>query len=115
MFLIVDDDSLTVEMIVLSAKSRGFDAVAAGSVDEADEMLREHEIDVILTDVDLRGPRTGISAAAQWTENYPDALVIVMSGHNLEMISDLDEMPDSGRFIQKPFTFDQIESLLSTD
>lgn len=113
--IVLDDDSLTREMLVATAQSRGFEAVAAGTIEEVNTLLREESGMVsVLSDVDLRTEISGIEAAKEWIRQFPHVRVVFMSGHPPEMIPDFDDRPKGSLFLQKPFSIDDLAQAVKT-
>lgn len=107
--IVLDDDPLTREMVVASARAHGVDAVPASTIAEADELLITAVGQVaILSDVDLRAAQSGIEASQNWAKSIKGERIVFMSGHLPEMIPDFDLRPPGSVFLQKPFTIGQL-------
>jgi two-component system autoinducer 1 sensor kinase/phosphatase LuxN len=74
--------------------------------DEAEELLRTHEFDVLLFDV-MMPKKTGYDLVPIARETQPDAPVILMSGYAEQ--AEL-EAPDA--FLEKPFTVTGLEGII---
>jgi two-component system, cell cycle sensor histidine kinase and response regulator CckA len=106
--LLVEDDDVLRSLTARAFRSNGYDVVEARYVSEAAERLAEMAdgIQLVVTDVVMPG-MSGAAFADELAEQYPDLLVVLMSG-----FSDRPELPPSGtttrRFIEKPFTQRQL-------
>jgi DNA-binding response OmpR family regulator len=97
--LLVEDESLVRGMIGALLEANGFTVEPVRGVDEAMAALAkpDHGFDLVLTDVRLTGPRTGIELADWICEHVRGVRVVLMSA--------LSEGSLSGhQFVQKPFT-----------
>ena len=64
--LVVEDESIVSKDIQNSLKKIGYNVIGAcNNAQEAIDMAREHNPDVVLMDIMLKGPQTGIDAAEQ--------------------------------------------------
>lgn len=107
--IVLDDDPLTREMVVASARAHGIDAIPAATISEADALLDEAAGEIaILSDVDLRCAQTGIEASLEWAKALDGSRILLMSGHLPEMIEDFESRPDGSVFLQKPFGIDRL-------
>jgi two-component system response regulator AtoC len=78
--LVVEDESYVRESLVAMLRSRGFDAVPAGSVAEAEARLARSPVDVVLSD--LRMPQAdGLELVRRLQATNPDLPVVILTGH----------------------------------
>jgi CheY-like chemotaxis protein len=108
--LIVEDEFLlrmnAVDMIVAA----GFDAVEAANADEAIEILENRtDITVVFTDIQMPGSMDGLKLAQAVRGRWPPIKIVTTSGHVNVRETDL---PDGGRFLPKPYSPQQITSML---
>lgn len=78
---VVDDDAATVDWLVRNVEWEVYDCEVAGSATEAAEALRymkEHTVDLLLTDVCMPGV-SGLELIRQAKEEHPRLYVIVIS------------------------------------
>ncbi|MBW1812758.1 MAG: response regulator [Deltaproteobacteria bacterium] len=113
--LLVDDEEQILNLIVASLEpdKDTYDVLMANSGEEALEILKkEKSISVIVTDIKMTG-MTGLDLYGVVREEYPDAMVIIMTGHKTEEV--LKEVQASGcmHFIEKPFKNGHIKRLIS--
>ncbi|MEM9587195.1 MAG: sigma-54 dependent transcriptional regulator [Planctomycetota bacterium] len=76
--LIVDDERAMCELIETSLQLRGYQTQWCQSADAALGILKQQEIDVVLTDVKMPGT-TGLQLCRQINELRPDVPVVVMT------------------------------------
>ena len=101
--LVVDDDADTRELIVDILIRRGFSAFDAPGGAEALELVRQREIDVVVTDFQLGG-MSGIEVCRQLSELRPDVPVIVLTGHGNMDLAISAIRAGAYDFITKPIT-----------
>jgi DNA-binding NtrC family response regulator len=78
--LLVDDEELFVEVLAERLETRGFIVSKAFSGDEAIEVLKEKDVDVIILDVVMPG-KSGIETLRDIKTMKPLAEVIMLTGH----------------------------------
>jgi two-component system, NtrC family, response regulator HydG len=76
--LIVDDDKAMCELIDTTLTMNGYATTWCQSAGEANELLHDHEFDVVVTDVRMPGT-TGLQLCQQISSTRPDIPVIVMT------------------------------------
>jgi DNA-binding NtrC family response regulator len=109
--LLVDDDEDTRLMLSDLLRGRGYNVVVAQSGAECLEKVRELEIDVVVTDIQMPG-MSGIALCGELHERHPDVLSIVLTG-----VGDLDNAIAAIRagahdFLIKPAKVDALEVAL---
>ena len=78
--LIVDDDPGVRELLAEALTRAGHQVRAAASGAEAIELVRKHELDVVITDIEMQGI-DGIELCTRLVEARPDVPVIVLTAH----------------------------------
>jgi PAS domain S-box-containing protein len=103
--LLVEDECQLREVIAEFLHSGGYRVIAAESESEALAMAAEHvgEIDLLLTDVVLRG-RNGKQLADELRAKGGKFEVIFMSGYTPNVILHHGVLDEATLFLQKPFT-----------
>jgi CheY-like chemotaxis protein len=104
--LVVEDDLLIRMNAAEMIADGGFDVVEAASADEA-IMILECRLDITLvfTDVQMPGSMDGLKLAAAIRRRWPPIKIVATSGYvNVQQ----DDLPKGGRFLQKPYSPDQI-------
>ena len=77
--LVVDDEVRSLETIT-RILDEDYDIICANSAAEAEELLKEHTVQVILCDQRMPG-KTGVEFLSSVRENWPDILRIIISGY----------------------------------
>ena len=76
--LIVDDDRALCELLEEDLSRRGHQVLTSLKVVEARELLHQHEVDIVLTDLNM--PEiSGIDFCAELHDNRPDLPVVIMT------------------------------------
>ena len=77
--LLVDDDEDTRTLLLEGLKRRGLQVAAVASAAEALEWVRDHDIDVVVTDVQMPNT-TGVQLCQQLRERHPNILALLLTG-----------------------------------
>ena len=105
--LVVDDDAIVIKSCKRILEAEGLEVSTVPSADEALEMIKKYEFDLLLIDVKM--PRhDGMFLMREIKKVIPDMPIIVMSGYPTpETISDVLNLGAS-QFIPKPFRPDEL-------
>ncbi len=76
--LVIDDDSALCELLEEDLERRGHQVWTALNVADARELLLEHDIDIVLTDLNMPGV-SGVDFCAELHDNRPDLPVVIMT------------------------------------
>ncbi|MCA9047863.1 MAG: response regulator [Planctomycetaceae bacterium] len=112
--LVVDDEPLVLKSVQMMLKARGATTFAAGSGQEALEILRQHhDIDIVLLDWSMPGMH-GRDVLREIKQSRPGVITIICTG----CVSDVESTtfapgmaPDGMQ--QKPYGLEQISNILS--
>ncbi len=108
--LVVEDDSLVRMDAAEMMEGLGYEVVEAGDAIEAIRLLESRlAVTVMFTDVEMPGSMNGLKLAQAVHDRWPPIKIIVTSGRVKLAES---ELPDGGRFLQKPYTHSQFRSTL---
>jgi two-component system response regulator YesN len=109
--LLVDDDVRIVRSLGRLFALRGFEVSTALGVDEAEAILRQKPIDVVLTDLQMPG-RTGLDLLRLLPEVAPAARAVLMTGVSFH--PDVQRAMELGAIgvLEKPFDVDRLRELL---
>ena len=108
--LVVEDEALIRLNAVDFLSDEGYFVLEASNADEAIRILEaRQDISVIFTDVNMPGSMDGLKLVEFAHRRWPPVLLIVTSGKNALRDSDL---PDHGRFIPKPYSRQQVLSVV---
>jgi two-component system response regulator HydG len=105
--LIVDDDRAMCEMLVGALSRRGYEVVARGSAEEALEVLKTEDFDVIVTDLNMQGT-TGLELCQKVVENRPDVPVVVVTAFGSLETAVGAIRAGAYDFVTKPFEMEDI-------
>jgi DNA-binding NtrC family response regulator len=75
---IVDDEREMTDLVQLGLKKRGFAVVAFSNGDEAIAALPEHDVDIVVTDLNMKG-MTGLELCQRIVADRPDLPVLVLT------------------------------------
>lgn len=100
--LLVDDDALFLKALARSLNSWGFRVLTARDAVSALDMTSEHHPDVLVTDV-VMPEKDGVWLAKQVEALHPQLRVLIVSGHKPETLQRFGPLPNSVRFLAKPF------------
>jgi DNA-binding NtrC family response regulator len=109
--LLIVEDEMFIRMIAADAlEDRGFSIVEASDARAALEILqRSPEIALIFTDINMPGDLNGLDLAEEVAKRWPHIEIIVTSG-GVHLGS--AEVPDSGKFLPKPYAMDHLVELV---
>ena len=99
--LVVEDNLVILMGAVDSVAVAGFEALGAGSADEAIRILEGRpDIHLVFTDVGMPGTMDGIKLAHYIRDRWPAVKLIVTSG---KITVDESHLPAGARFFSKPY------------
>jgi CheY-like chemotaxis protein len=99
--LVVEDNLVILMGAVDSLVVAGFEALGAGSADEAIRILEGRaDIHLVFTDVGMPGTMDGIKLAHYIRDRWPAVKLIVTSG---KITVDRGHLPVGARFFSKPY------------
>jgi DNA-binding NtrC family response regulator len=109
--LVVDDERGILETLQILLRGEGFEPIAAQGGAAGLESLREHDPDIILTDVRMPGV-TGVQLLAASRERNPDVPVILMTAQATLQTAMQAVNEGAYYYIQKPFRNDELLAIL---
>ena len=97
--LVVEDDILQRDIIVDLLRDKGLEVVECGTAEAAELLVVKTgpELRVLITDVALAGPMSGLQLAEYAKRRYPSLNVVLISGATPPYL------PSDTTFLQKPF------------
>jgi DNA-binding NtrC family response regulator len=105
--LVVDDDAIVIKSCKRILEAEGLEVSTVPSADEALEMIKKYEFDLLLIDVKMP-KHDGMFLMREIKKVIPDMPIIVMSGYPTpETISDVLKL-GATQFIPKPFRPDEL-------
>jgi DNA-binding NtrC family response regulator len=109
--LVVDDDAIVIKSCKRILEAEGFEVLTVPSADEALEIIRKYDFDLLLLDVKMP-KHDGMFLMREIKKDLPDAPIIVMSGYPTpETIADVLKL-GATQFIPKPFKPDELVKLI---
>lgn len=106
--LIVEDDMIISLVVENMIKKLGYTLVGkAASGEEAIELAKEHEPEIILMDIRLKGEMDGIEAIIKIKENI-DTEVIYLTGNSDKANYERAKATNCIDLISKPFTIGEL-------
>jgi DNA-binding NtrC family response regulator len=105
--LVVDDSADTLEVLQRNLSGEGYRVLTAGGVEAAIEILRDTEVDLVLTDLKMPGI-SGMELVRHVRENLPDTEVMMITG--FASVNGAVEAVKSGaeEYLGKPFTDEEL-------
>ena len=79
--LIVGDGAPLRDIFAKGLSRNGYSCDTAGSADEANNLLRVEEFDLVLLDISMPG-KTGVSLLATLSKSFPDLAIVMVSGND---------------------------------
>jgi two-component system cell cycle sensor histidine kinase/response regulator CckA len=101
--LVVDDQQAIVDLVGDILHNLGYRVIKASSIKEAAALLKDRDIQVMLTDVIVPGENS-LEFIQSTHKRYPGIRVIAMSGYNRQAVVGMGLDDDSLQYIQKPLT-----------
>jgi DNA-binding NtrC family response regulator len=105
--LIVDDDRTMCEYLEAELRARGLGTVSETSADAAFERLTAEELDVVVTDLRMRGTG-GLELCARVVQNRPDVPVIAITAFGSLETAVATIRAGAFDFITKPFDIEEL-------
>jgi two-component system response regulator HydG len=105
--LFVDDDRIMCESVVLALQKRGMDAQFRTSADEAFEAVTTGELDVVVTDLNMRGP-SGIDLCQRIVALRSDLPVVLVTAFGSLETAIASIRAGAFDFITKPFEMEEL-------
>ncbi|MBW2654456.1 MAG: response regulator [Deltaproteobacteria bacterium] len=111
--LVVEDDSLILELVRNILEKAGYTVLIAGTPKEAISMIDNYtgKIHLLLTDV-IMPEMNGGELARQLQSLYPDLNCVFMSGHTADVIAHRGVLDEGVHFVQKPFSRIELEKTI---
>ncbi|MEM7078782.1 MAG: ATP-binding protein [Pseudomonadota bacterium] len=103
--MLVEDDPSVRYVVNLQLRELGFRVKDIGTAEEAQSILRDEPIDLVLSDISLPGPQSGIDLA-EHVRRHNGVKMVLMSGELNASIA------RGTSFIRKPFTVGELAEVL---
>ncbi len=109
--LVVDDEAHVREVTAMALKHSGHSVVSAAGAEQAMEILREENIDVIISDVRMPG-LDGIEFLRRVREEQPGIRFVVMTAHGTLDVAVRALRHGADDFLTKPFDHDALRDIV---
>jgi len=107
--LVVDDEETVREVACMMLEELGFDTLAATNGEEALELYKRHQADILFVLTDLTMPRMdGRTLFTKLRQINPDIRVVLSSGYNSQEAIQQFSGKGLAGFIQKPYSEDAL-------
>jgi CheY-like chemotaxis protein len=105
--VVVEDEPVTRLVACATLTDAGFHVLETDHVDHALALLRTRapEIHALFTDVHVPGTMDGLALAHHSKRNWPWIVLLIASGR-AKLVP--DDLPEGGRFLQKPYDPDLV-------
>lgn len=109
--LVVEDDVRLAEVICELLSSDGIPAIHRTSVTDALEALAQHagSISVLMTDINLLTPMSGIELAVYAAQEWPEVVLCVTTGGSTERPR---RLPANAMFLAKPWDNEELMAFM---
>ena len=110
--LVVDDDVVCKTFFQNHFRIMGYSFKGASSATEALEILSQHKIDLVVSDIKMKG-KNGLELMQEAHKNYPDIPFIIMTGYAPNY--SFEEIITAGAtdFLAKPFSLGELKAKIS--
>lgn len=105
--LIVDDEPIARDNLEHILKKDGYETLAAEDGQQAIDLLRREEIDLVLTDLRMKG-RDGMAVLAETKKLRPEIEVVVITGYASVDTAVAAMRQGAYHYIAKPFKIDEM-------
>lgn len=110
--LFVDDEEsirLTLPMVL---RKRGFEVLVAASVQEAKDLLRAHEFDVLLCDLNIESERDGFNVLTAMREINPLCIAVFITAYADFETAHCAIQHDIDGYVTKPADIEELIALM---
>ena len=105
--LIVDDESAIARMLVRIMQRSGYSCGLALSAQEAQELMRQQEYDVVVTDMDMPGG-SGLDLISSLRRDYPNVATLMVTGLDDPLLAHAALEVGAYGYIVKPFEANEV-------
>ena len=109
--LVVDDDDIFRERLCRALERRGFQAMGAASVEDAENLARSQPVDYAVIDLKL-GSTSGLDLVPMLRESHPDCRVVMLTGYGNIATAVAAIKVGAVDYLAKPADADDIEAAL---
>jgi two-component system, cell cycle sensor histidine kinase and response regulator CckA len=103
--LVVEDNNAVRDIAAAMIEEMGFETIVASNGPEGLEIIKTRDdLALVLSDVIMAGGMNGPELAAKALKFRPDLKVLFMSGYAPGSVRQMQDLPDTIDFVNKPFT-----------
>ncbi|MBE9606727.1 response regulator [Acetobacteraceae bacterium H6797] len=106
--LIVEDELITRMALAMTLRAEGLQVVEAVNADDAWAYLLTHKVDLLFSDVRMKGSMDGVGLARLVRERFPDIKIILTSGHYSP-----EQQEDFYLFLPKPYEIARMPAIMA--
>ncbi|MBN9430538.1 MAG: PAS domain S-box protein [Burkholderiales bacterium] len=111
--LVVEDDEPVREVALAFLKRLGYRVLEAADANGALQILQQTpQVDLLFTDVILRGGVNGPALAREALRRYPGLRIVFTSGYAPHLLPSRDEFGSDAELLAKPYRVDQLAAML---
>src|SRR5215467_5875234 len=110
--LVVDDDSVTCELICEVFRNEGFDTTFRHSGEEAHKFLATTHIDLLLSDIRMKTRMDGLLLLELVRRDYPATPVVLMTAFGSIETAIRAVKEGAFDYISKPFNIDELVAIV---
>jgi DNA-binding response OmpR family regulator len=108
--LVVDDEPYLLRILSFKLRREGFDTLESRSAEHAEELIGQHDVDLIILDVALATPTNGFDLAAKLQRNartrHIPVIMLTARGFSADVLRGR-EVGAAG-YITKPFSTEDV-------
>ena len=110
--LIIEDETIISFSYRLQLERMGFEVIGtARSSEEAEEFLEQERPDLIIMDIYLKGPRTGLELAQDIHAKEPLPILFLTASTKPEVVEAIRQLKGC-QYLPKPINSDSLEDML---
>jgi signal transduction histidine kinase len=108
--LFVEDDELVRQVVAPGLRANGFDVITAVDATSALELLRSHQVDIVLSDIVMPGRGDGFYLAGEIKKLRPEIPIVLATGY-----SDALSAASAFRILLKPYRLEDAQAVLEAE
>lgn len=105
--LLVDDEAGFVDVMAKRLEKRGFEVAAAYSGNEAVQVMRRADFDIVVLDLKMEG-MDGLEVLRIFKVMAPELPVIILTGHGCLSSAEEGLKMGAADYISKPYDFEKL-------
>lgn len=109
--VVVEDEPFTRRLLEQFLSQRGFEVATFAGAKEAMRHIRTFDVDVLISDLDLGAPPSGVDLLARARLDFPQMALIALTAHSNPLLAAPGRLPTGLTYLVKT-DFDSLESLV---